>query len=237
MAKERIDKLISSQGMLSRTDAGKIIKSGSVRINGTVIKSTSFKTDPDIDKIEINGEKFEYKKFIYIMMNKPDGIVSASRDPKEKTVVDIVPDELKRPELFPAGRLDKDTTGFVLITDDGAFAHYILSPKHHINKTYLATTDALIDDVYLEQMRTGMTCGDELFMPAQIDLYKNSDSPVYKITLHEGKYHQIKRMIASTNTNLLALKRITMGSLDLDESLAPGECRELSESEIKLLTS
>ena len=237
MAKERIDKLISSQGMLSRTDAAKIIKSGSVRINGTVIKSTSFKADPDIDKVEINGEAFKYKKYIYIMMNKPDGIVSASRDPKEKTVVDIVPDELKRPELFPAGRLDKDTTGFVLITDDGAFAHYILSPKHHINKTYLATTDALIDDTYLEQMRTGMTCGDELFMPAQIDLHENSDSPVYKITLHEGKYHQIKRMIASTNANLLALKRITMGSLDLDETLSPGECRELSEDEIKLLTS
>lgn len=237
MAKERIDKLISSQGMLSRADAAKIIRGGNVKINGEVIKSTSFKADPHVDGIEINGEKLVYKKFIYIMMNKPDGIVSASRDPKEKTVVDIVPDKLKRPELFPAGRLDKDTTGFVLITDDGSFAHYILSPKHHINKTYLATTDGIIENIYIEQMRKGMTCGDETFLPAQIDLYANSDSPVYKITLHEGKYHQIKRMIASTNANLTALKRITMGSLDLDDTLAPGECRELSNEEIQLITS
>lgn len=236
MAKERLDKLISSQGMLSRSDAAKIIKSGKVKVNGVVIKNTSSKADPDIDIIEIDGEKFNYKKFIYIMMNKPDGVVSASRDPKEKTVVDLVPEEMKRPQLFPAGRLDKDTTGFVLITDDGAFAHYILSPKHHIDKTYLATTDTIIENVYLEQMRAGMTSGDETFLPAGIELYENSDSPVYKITLHEGKYHQIKRMIASTNASLLKLKRISMGALKLDETLLPGECKELSDDEFKLIT-
>lgn len=235
MAKERIDKLISSQGMLSRSDAAKIIKSGKVRINGAITKSTSFKADPAADVIEIDGERFTYKKHIYIMMNKPQGIVSASRDPKEKTVVDLVPDELKRPELFPAGRLDKDTTGFVLITDDGDFAHYILSPKHHIDKTYLAATDEIIDEKYLELMRSGMTSGDEAFLPAQIELYENTGSPVYRITLHEGKYHQIKRMIASTNASLTALKRISMGSLPLDESLAEGECKELSAAEIEKL--
>lgn len=237
MAKERIDKLISSQGMQSRSDAAKTIKSGKVRINGAVIKSTSFKADPTVDTIEIDGSRFTYKKFIYIMMNKPQGVVSASRDPKEKTVVDLVPEEMKRPELFPAGRLDKDTTGFVLITDDGAFAHYILSPKHHIDKTYLATTSELIDDVYLGQMRNGMTAGDETFLPAKIELFENAQCPVYKITLHEGKYHQIKRMIAATNASLLALKRISMGALPLDEALLPGECKELSEQEVALLTN
>ncbi|MBQ8210376.1 MAG: rRNA pseudouridine synthase [Clostridia bacterium] len=237
MAKERIDKLIASQGMRSRSDAAKIIKSGKVCINGAVIKSTSFKADPDTDSIVIDGERFAYKKFIYIMMNKPQGVVSASRDPKEKTVVDLVPEEMKRPELFPAGRLDKDTTGFVLITDDGAFAHYILSPKHHIDKTYLATTDTIIDESYLEQMRNGMASGDEVFLPAQIELYENTDSPVYKITLHEGKYHQIKRMIAATNATLLALKRISMGALSLDGSLLPGECKELSDKEVAQLKS
>lgn len=236
MQKERIDKLIASQGMLSRTDAAKIIKSGKVRINGSVIKSTSFKADPAADTIEINGEKFAYQKFIYIMMNKPQGVVSASRDPKEKTVVDLVPPEMKRQDLFPAGRLDKDTTGFVLITDDGAFAHYILSPRHHIDKTYLATTDSLIEESYLEQMRSGMQSGDEVFLPAQIELHENSDSPVYKITLHEGKYHQIKRMIGATNAELLALKRISMGALPLDDSLLPGECKVLSDEEVKLIS-
>ncbi len=235
MAKERIDKLISSQGTLSRSDVGKIIKSGKVTVNGTLVKSPSVKVDPLADKIEIEGKGFLYKKYIYIMMNKPQGIVSASRDPKEKTVIDILPEEMKRAELFPAGRLDKDTTGFVLITDDGDFAHYILSPKHHIDKTYLATTNALIEDKYLELMKSGMTLGEEKLLPAQIELYDNKSYPVYKIILHEGKYHQIKRMIGATNAELIALKRTAMGSISLDPHLKEGECRELSEDEVRLI--
>ena len=129
MAKERLDKLISSQSMMTRSEASKLIKSGCVSVNGVQTKNTAFKADTDNDIIEVNGEKFCYKKHIYIMMNKPDGIVSASRDPKEKTVIDIIPDELRRPGLFPAGRLDKDTTGFVLITDDGDFALHIVFMK------------------------------------------------------------------------------------------------------------
>ena len=235
MAKERLDKLISSQSMMTRSEATKLIRSGVVTVNGAAIKNTSLKADPSTDDIRISGTPFIYKKHIYIMMNKPDGIVSASRDPKEKTVIDIIPDSLKRPDLFPAGRLDKDTTGFVLITDDGEFAHDILSPRHHIDKTYLASTDVLIDEEYLDSMRNGMILGDEQLLEAEIDLIENDGSPVYKIVLREGKYHQIKRMIGSTNAVLTSLRRIRMGNLDLDETLSSGECREITEDEMKLI--
>lgn len=232
MEKERLDKLISSQSMMTRSDATKIIRSGAVTVNGSAVKNTSFKADPLVDIIKVGNETFVYKKHIYIMMNKPDGIVSASRDPKEKTVIDLVPDALKRPNLFPAGRLDKDTTGFVLITDDGDFAHNILSPRHHVEKTYLAETDCIIEDTFLENMRNGMMLGDEQLMEAEIELIRNENNPIYRIVLREGKYHQIKRMIGSTNAFLLSLTRIKMGKLDLDESLAPGECRELTAEEL-----
>ncbi|MBR5497265.1 MAG: rRNA pseudouridine synthase [Clostridia bacterium] len=235
MKKERLDKIISSQSMMTRSDASRLIKGGCVKINGAVVKNTSFKVDTENDSIELNGEPFVYKEHVYIMMNKPSGIVSASRDPKEKTVVDIVPEELMRPGLFPAGRLDKDTTGFVLITDDGDFAHNILAPKHHIEKTYLAKTDVIIEETYLESIRSGMTSGEDVFMPAQIELYENDDTPVYKIILHEGKYHEIKRMIGASNAVLLSLKRIKMGMLDLDEALQPGECREITAEELLLV--
>lgn len=235
MAKERLDKIISSQSMMTRSDASKLIRSGAVAVNGAVVKNTSAKVDTECDSITVNSMPFRYRKYIYIMMNKPDGIVSASRDTKEKTVVDLVPDELKRPDLFPAGRLDKDTTGFVLITDDGEFAHNILSPRHHVDKTYLATTDNIINDEYLEAMRSGMMLGDEQLLEAEIDLEAGTTPPVYRIVLREGKYHQIKRMIASTNASLLALKRIKMGELPLDPSLAPGECREITDEELQLI--
>lgn len=235
MAKERLDKLISSQSMMTRSETSKLIKSGCVSVNGIQIKNTAFKADTEEDLIEVNGERFCYKKYIYIMMNKPEGIVSASRDPKEKTVIDIIPDSMKRPGLFPAGRLDKDTTGFVLITDDGEFAHNILSPRHHIDKTYLAETSEIIDDHYLSEMRNGMILGDEQLLEAEIELVSNNNLPVYRIVLREGKYHQIKRMIASTNASLISLKRIKMGNLPLDETLSPGECREITEEEFRLI--
>ncbi len=236
MSKERLDKIISSQSMMTRSEAHKLIRAGAVAVNGITVKNTSAKIDTDSDIITVNSEPFRYRKFIYIMMNKPDGIVSASRDPKEKTVIDIIPDELKRPDLFPAGRLDKDTTGFVLITDDGEFAHNILSPRHHIDKTYLAETDCIIYDEHIEKMRNGMMLGDEQLLEAEIDLVEDSPCVVYRIVLREGKYHQIKRMIASTNAKLLSLKRIAMGRLSLDENLAPGECREITAEELKMIT-
>lgn len=221
--------------MMTRSEASKLIRGGNVKINGKIIKNTSEKADPECDTIEVSGSVISYKKHIYIMLNKPQGVVSASRDPNDKTVIDLVPDELKRPNLFPAGRLDKDTTGFVLITDDGDFAHDILSPRHHVEKTYLAGTDCLIEESYLEQMREGMVLGEEKLMPAGIDLVSDSPSPVYRIVLKEGRYHQIKRMTGATNAVLTSLKRIRMGALDLDETLLPGECRELTAEETELI--
>lgn len=231
MKKERLDKLLSSQSMMSRSDAAKRIQRGSLTVNGSVVTDPSRKIDPETDAVLLDGEPFLYKKYIYLMMNKPAGIVSASRDPKEKTVVDLVPDSLRRPGLFPAGRLDKDTTGFVLITDDGQFAHDILSPRHHIDKTYLAETDAPIADGFITQMRDGMMLGDEQLLPAGVERVE-SEKIIYKIVLREGKYHQIKRMIAHAGVTLLSLRRIQMGSLPLDEHLSPGECRELTPDEL-----
>lgn len=235
MAKQRIDKLIASQGTLTRSDAVKLIKSGAVAVNGKVIKSGSEKADPDSDIITVNSKRFVYKKNIYIMLNKPQGIVSASRDPKEKTVIDLVPDEFKREGLFPAGRLDKDTTGFVLITDDGEFAHNILSPKHHIRKTYIAETDELIAEHYIDEIKKGMILGEEQLLPAEIKLIAGEKNHTYEIVLHEGRYHQIKRMIASSEVTLLSLKRIKMGDLELDGKLAPGEMREITAEELNLI--
>lgn len=235
MKKERLDKLLSSQSMMSRSDAAKRIQRGGVTVNGAVVTDASRKIDPETDTVLLDGEPFLYKKYLYLMMNKPAGIVSASRDPKEKTVVDLVPDSLRRPGLFPAGRLDKDTTGFVLITDDGQFAHDILSPRRHIDKTYLAETDTPIADDFIMQMRTGMTLGDEQLLPADVERIE-SEKIIYKIVLREGKYHQIKRMIASAGTTLLSLRRIQMGSLPLDEQLSPGECRELTPDELTRIT-
>ena len=240
MAKERLDKIIASQSMITRSEAWKLIKSGQVKADGLTVKDKAFKADPSETVIEVSGKVLSYKKHIYIMMNKPVGIVSASRDPKEKTVVDLVPEELKRPGLFPAGRLDKDTTGFVLITDDGEFAHNILSPSKHINKTYLAATQGRIDEKYLKAIREGMTAGSEVFMPASIELYNNTQNSeykyIYKIILHEGRYHQIKRMISASEQVLLSLKRIAMGSLSLDENLKEGCCREITPEEFKMIT-
>lgn len=235
MKKERLDKLLSSQSMMSRSDAAKRIQRGGVTVNGVIVTDASRKIDPEADAVLLDGEPFLYKKFLYLMMNKPAGIVSASRDPKEKTVVDFVPDSLRRPGLFPAGRLDKDTTGFVLITDDGQFAHDILSPRHHIDKTYLAETTEPIGDEFLSRMRAGMTLGDEQLLPADVERTE-SEKIIYKIVLREGKYHQIKRMIAFTGTTLLSLRRIQMGQLPLDKALKPGECRELTPDELTQIT-
>lgn len=233
MAKQRIDKLISSQSMATRSEVVKLIKGGRVTVNGAAVKSGSAKADPSADVITINGERFVYKEHVYFMMNKPYGVVSASRDPKEKTVIDLLPKAVLREGLFPAGRLDKDTTGFVLITDDGDFAHNILSPKRHIDKTYIAVTDAAVSDAHIDEIRRGMILGEEQFMPADIRLVSNKENFTYEIVLHEGRYHQIKRMIAASGVQLLSLNRIKMGDLPLDPSLTFGESRELSDDELK----
>lgn len=232
MSLQRIDKIIASQGKYSRNDVRRLVRNGDVTVNGKTVGDSGMKVDPESDIISVCGENFGYSEYIYIMLNKPQGVVSASRSPGEKTVVDLVPDELKRSGLFPAGRLDKDTTGFVLITDDGAFAHDILSPKKHIEKTYIAVLDRAIGETELERFRSGVTLADGYeCMPAHITPLTD-DGLTVEIKLREGKYHQIKRMAAACGSHVNQLRRISMGSLELDESLAEGECRLISAEEL-----
>lgn len=232
MSLQRLDKVIASQGKYSRNDVRRLVRGGSVTVNGKAVSDSGVKVDPGCDVITVCGENFGYSEYVYIMLNKPEGVVSASRSPGEKTVVDLVPDELKRQGLFPAGRLDKDTTGFVLITDDGAFAHDILSPKKHIEKTYIAVLDRPIGESELEKFRTGVTLADGYeCLPAQITPLTD-DGLTVEIKLREGKYHQIKRMAAACGSHVNKLCRISMGSLELDSSLAEGECRLISADEL-----
>lgn len=233
---ERLDKILASQGTLSRRDVKEIVKKGRISINGVVAKKSDIKIDIEKDIVTLDGENLSLKEHIYIMLNKPQGIVSASESDTDKTVVDLVPDELLRKGLFPAGRLDKDTTGFVLITDDGDFAHKILSPKNHIFKTYLATLEHHLSDSDIEMLEKGITLADGTTLKeAKVEIVEDGAQPVVKIMICEGKYHQVKRMFAAAGNKVIALHRSKMGELELDSSLKPGECREITQNELELL--
>lgn len=231
--KERIDKLISSQGLLSRSDVKTLIKKGEVTVNSQVVKDSSLKVSYD-DEIIVSGEELFQTEHIYIMLNKPRGVVSASNDKKDKTVVDILPVELKRKNLFPAGRLDKDTTGFCLITDDGDFAHNILAPSRHVTKTYLARVSGRIN--YEEAAKCfadGVVLDDgTVLLSAILEQLEDSDNPLFKVIIKEGKYHQIKRMFATFGVTVTELKRISIGGLPLDDALEEGSARVISMTEL-----
>ncbi len=236
MKKERLDKLIASQGLLSRNDVKNMVKKGEVYVNGVVIKDSSLKVSYD-DNIKIKGENLLQTEFVYIMLNKPQGVVSASEDKRDKTVVDILPDELKRKNLFPAGRLDKDTTGFSLITDDGDFAHRILSPARHVDKTYIAKVSDRIDfEKAKKAFADGVILGDgTVLLSAQLELIEDKENQTFKVIIKEGKYHQIKRMFASLGTRVIELKRIAIGGLELDAALSEGEARIITEEELRMI--
>lgn len=238
MKKERLDKLVASQGLLSRSDVKTLIKTGAVCINGVSVKDSSVKVSYD-DNITVDGQPLLQKKHTYIMLNKPQGVVSASEDKRDKTVVDILPDGLKRKNLFPAGRLDKDTTGFCLITDDGDFAHRILAPTHHVDKTYIAQVSGKVDyEKAKNSFSEGVVLADgTVLLSAQLELLEDSDEPVFKVIIKEGKYHQIKRMFLTLGVSVVALKRIAIGGLALDESLALGEARSITEEELKSIAN
>ena len=232
---DRIDKIIASQGKYSRSEVKKLVKDGRVTLDGRVIKSSDVKADPDVNNIAIDGKSIGYKKHLYIMLNKPQGVVSATEDTDHKTVIYLIPKELKRDGLFPAGRLDGDTVGFVLITDDGDFAHRILSPKNHIMKTYHATLQRPVTQEDIDAFRNGIELKDgTLCLEAQVRPLEG-DEPMAEIKICEGKYHQVKRMFAALGNKVVFLKRVKMGSLSLDESLKEGQCREITAEELKLI--
>lgn len=231
---ERLDKIISSQGMISRSEVKQLVKKGEVCVNGSVVRDSSVKVSYD-DVIVLCGQQLFQTRHTYIMLNKPKGVVSSTDDKRDKTVVDILPDELKRKNLFPAGRLDKDTTGFCLITDDGDFAHNILSPSRHVTKTYIAEVSDYIDIQNAKKaFLDGVVLGDgTVLLSAILEEIPCEDRHLFKVIIKEGKYHQIKRMFASLGTTVIELKRIAIGGLPLDDSIPEGSARLITDEELK----
>lgn len=229
MKMDRIDKILARELNITRSEAKKLLSRRRVAVNGKVAKADTKCSESDI--ITLDGNELSNNKFVYIMMNKPKGVISASEGGKEKTVVDILPDEMKRRGLFPAGRLDKDTTGFMLITDDGEFAHDILSPKKHIDKTYIATLDKPFNQAVIDDFKNGMLLNNEKLLEAEIEPI-GDDFTKAKVVLKQGLYHQIKRMFKKHGLTVTELERIKMGSLELDKSLKIGESRYLTEAEL-----
>lgn len=229
---KRIDKIISSQGEYTRSEVKRLISRKAIKVDDKVIKSPSFKVDPNKNKIAINDVVVIHKTFVYLMLNKPKGYISATRDEEHKTVLDLVPDELRGRNLFPAGRLDKDTTGLVIITDDGVFAHNILSPKKHIQKMYNVTLDIPVNDEMVQGFSKGVKLKDGLCKPSLLTITGENTATV---ALSEGRNHQIKRMFGCFGAKVVELHRFAMGNLYLPEDLLEGSCRELSENEVELL--
>lgn len=229
---ERLDKFLCSQSNLTRSEAGRAIRCGRVTVDGIVCRQAAQKVNPDTQTVAVDGKAVGYAEYVYWMLNKPAGILCVSRDPKVPTVVDLLPPDARRKGLFPAGRLDKDTHGMVLITDDGDFAHRMLSPRHHIPKTYHARLDKPMPADTPARFAAGMELGNgEECKPAQVRLLEEGEAPLVEVVLVEGKYHQIKRMFAAVGCHVEWLKRVKMGDLPLDESLAEGECRLLTPEE------
>lgn len=231
----RIDKILARELNISRTDAKSLIRRGLVLVDNTQVKSADFKCD-DNAKIVVDGRQISNSEFVYIMMNKPKGVISASDGKGEKTVVDILPDNMKRRGLFPAGRLDKDTTGFVLITDNGELAHNILSPSHHIDKTYIARLDKPFNDEVVADFKGGMRLNGEELLEADIDAV-DGDYTLARVVLRQGLYHQVKRMFKKHGLTVVELDRIKIGELNLDKSLKYGEARYITQDELDLITS
>lgn len=234
---QRLDKLLSNAGYGTRTELKKLLKSGRVKVKGEVEKDPGRIINPPFSDIDIDGRLFIYKEYIYLMMNKPQGVISATEDKREKTVIELLPDNYKRYSLFPAGRLDKDTEGLLILTDDGMLAHNMLSPSKHISKTYYAEISGVVTEKDITAFLEGVVIdGGYKCLPAQLDIIESGSRSRIELTIHEGKFHQVKRMFESIGKKVIFLKRISMGNLKLDESLKPGEFRELKEDEVKLLT-
>lgn len=228
---QRLDKILSSAQNISRADARKLILRSKVTVNGVTVRDIGFKTDGDKEKIEYDGQAVKYKEHIYIIMNKPKGVLSASDDKTRETVVDLVPQELFRQGLFPVGRLDRDTTGLLIITDDGDFAHKVISPKKNINKCYLVTLDGKIEKTAIDLFAKGIVLADgTVCKPAILEILQEN---MVKVTISEGKYHQIKRMFGTIGLGVEELSRVSIGKLCLPQNLDFGECRELLNDEIR----
>lgn len=226
---ERLDKIISSTGKKSRREVREMVRQGRVLVDGKPIPAADMKVDPQTAVILLDGEPLGYEKFTYVMLHKPAGVLTATEDRRQETVLDLLPPELRRRALSPVGRLDKDTEGLLLLTNDGQLAHRLLSPKSHVDKVYYARVDGALEPGDIAAFAAGMTLGDGLAcLPAGLEILSPTEALV---TLREGKFHQVKRMLAARGKPVLYLKRLSMGRLRLDPALAPGAWRMLTEEE------
>ena len=240
MSTIRLDKYLSLAGVASRTETSKAVRGGEVLVDGIPAKKADMQVDPDRVKVVFKGQPVTYRQFTYILMHKPDGVVSATEDGREKTVLDLLPEELRRirPALFPCGRLDKHTTGLMLLTNNGDLSHRLLSPSRHVDKTYAFAVKFPLSVEDVSALESGVDIGGYFTAPCRVEL----DPPAPdergshgRIILHEGKYHQIKLMMEARHNQITQLQRITFGPLTLDPALDPGEWRLLTEAEVATL--
>ncbi len=234
----RLDKFLAEMKVGSRSEVKQLIRKGQILVNDEVVKKPELKVDERTDQVVFDGKKIEYAAFEYYMLNKPGGVVSTTEDKKDPTVIDLI-DTKKRKDLFPVGRLDKDTEGLLLITNDGKLAHELLSPKKHVDKVYFARIQGVVTDADAEAFKEGVNIGSlkdpELTMPAELTILSSGKLSEIRLRIQEGKFHQVKRMFQAVGKEVIYLKRETMGSLKLDQGLPLGEYRSLTDQEIKEL--
>ncbi|MEB8124875.1 rRNA pseudouridine synthase [Staphylococcus succinus] len=228
----RLDKFLANMGMGTRTEVKQLLKKGEVTVNETQEKSPKAHINPSVDKVKVHEEIVQYIDKIYLMLNKPQGYVSATEDDKHKTVIDLV-GKYRYLDVFPVGRLDKDTEGLLLITNDGQFNHDLMSPSKHVSKTYEVISEKTITKNDIELFKSGIALDEGLVKPA--DLVQCDEERKSLVTIYEGRYHQVKRMFHAINNEVIALKRMSIGDLQLDQSLAPGEYRQLTQEDFKKL--
>ena len=231
----RLDKFLADAGAGTRSEVKKFIQKGKVQVNGVPAKKSEIKVSEE-DEVVLDGNRIsQAPEFVYYLLHKPAGYVSATEDKRDKTVMELVASDRKG--LFPVGRLDKDTEGLLLLTDDGELAHRLLSPKKHVDKTYYAKIDGQVTEEHVKQFREGLDIGDEKkTLPAVLTILLSGQVSEIEVTIHEGRFHQIKRMFEAVGCKVTYLKRLSMGSLVLDETLPPGEYRPLTEAELEGLT-
>lgn len=232
----RLDKFLCETGFGTRSEVKAFLKKGLVTVNGESVKKPEQKIDENIDAVVCNGKKAVYAEFVYLMLHKPAGVVSATEDRRERTVLELLAEGERKKDVFPAGRLDKDTEGLLLLTNDGELAHMLLSPKKHVDKTYYAKIDGEVTKEHVIRFSEGLDIGEKKpTLPAKLEVLVSGEQSEIRVTLHEGKFHQVKRMFEAVGCKVTYLKRLSMGTLTLDGELKPGEYRHLTEEEIKSL--
>ena len=235
MTRIRLDKFLAEMGIGTRSQVKNYVRGQAVSVNGEVIRQADVKVDPEQDLVEFQGQRVVYAALEYYMLNKPVGVVSAVTDAADPTVVELI-ETKRRKDLFPVGRLDKDTEGLLLITNDGILANRLLSPKKHVEKVYYARIEGCVSDQEVARFAEGLDIGEEKFtLPAQLTILASGPRSEITLAITEGKFHQVKRMFHSVGMEVLYLKRISMGSLILDPALEPGEYRKLTQEELQML--